>query len=102
MELKVHLEGDGCWPDLLQKQQGQVLMATNVEIAALSGGMQSGKPSVMLRLDLPGGKTALAEVSMRLFLTTNEIIKARYGAETKDKPGDDPMVWMAQLPGGPR
>ena len=44
----------------------------------LDGGMSSGKPSVMLRIDLPDGRTVLAETSARLFCTVGRMIMARY------------------------
>ena len=48
-------------------------------VAALDGGMTSGRPSVMLRFGLPDGRTVLAETSMRLFLTAARAFAARYG-----------------------
>lgn len=81
----IKLEGDGAWPDLVEKMQaGKVIHIGNgshIEVAALSGGMTSGRPSVMFRIDLPDGRTVMAETSMRLFLTAARAFEARYGAE---------------------
>lgn len=52
---------------------------TPLRITALAGGMMSGAPSVMLRLDLPDGRTVLAQTSLRLFLAAADMLRARYG-----------------------
>ena len=39
-----------------------------IQICALEGGMASGKPSVCFRIDLPDGRTVLAQTSARLFV----------------------------------
>jgi len=81
-DLQVHLEGDGVWKDLLSKQEGQIIHVTSgMEVAALSGGMTSGRPSVAFRLDLPDGRVVVSEVSMRLFLIAADMFRARYGRE---------------------
>lgn len=81
--LNIHLEGDKCWPDLVSRREGIIHLADDaqIEIAALSGGMQSGRPSVALRINLPDGRVVIAETSMRLFLSAAQVFAARYGHE---------------------
>lgn len=83
--IKVILEGDSCWADLAEKtKDGKVTWLRDgdvLSIAALSKGMTSGKPSIAIRINLPGGKVAIAETSMRLFLGAAEAFKIKYGAE---------------------
>lgn len=83
-ELQILLEGDGAWPDLMEKRARGTLVhlgndAPPIQIAALAGGMSSGKPSVMIRLDLPDGTSVLAEMSLRLFLAAATALAGRYG-----------------------
>ncbi len=72
----IKLQGDGAWPDL----KGKVGTDQVIHLAALSAGMTSGRPSIMLRFDLPDGRTVLAETSLRLLLTAAEAFRARYGS----------------------
>jgi len=59
--LKIHLDGDGCWPDLAGRELVRLELQ---EVAMLAGGMSSGKSSVSFRLDLPDGRTVIAEQSL--------------------------------------
>jgi hypothetical protein len=79
--MKVLVDGDGCWPDLIEKRKAGNLVETRevLQVAGLSRGMASGKPSVSIRIDLPDGKTVFAETSLALFLSAADILKARYG-----------------------
>ena len=82
--LSVVLDGDDCWPDLREKMaRGEVIHIGNggkIAVAVLSGGMQSGKPSIMFRIDLPDGRTVMAETSWRLLRFACDAISARYGS----------------------
>lgn len=72
--IKLHVNGDGCWPDLtierLQTGEGIINMMGNdqppLELAALRGGMASGATSVTLRINLPDGQVLLTETSLAL------------------------------------
>lgn len=82
--MTINLDGDKCWPDLEGKVgTDQVIHLGNdappIGLAVLPGGMSSGKPSVMFRIDLPDGRALLAETSMALFLTAADAMKGRYG-----------------------
>jgi len=80
IHLNLYLEGDSVWPELKTlMEQGQILRVREMSIAALSGGMVSGKPSVAFRLDLEDGRIAVAETSLALLLTAADVLKARYG-----------------------
>ena len=85
--LRIILDGDGAWPDLTQKaNDGLLLQGKWTGIAALPGGMASGRPSVSIRIDLPDGRVVWTETSMRLFLSAARAFTARYGDETWDEP----------------
>lgn len=81
LALKIILEGDGCWPDLKGNEERIIHLkdAGEIEVAALGGGMTSGRPSVAIRLDLPDGRVVFAETSMRLFLAAARAFAAKYG-----------------------
>lgn len=73
--LSVIMDGDNCWPELQEKD---VIEADGLQVAVLKYGTVSGKPSVTLRLELPDGRTVLAQTSARLFCTAGRMITARY------------------------
>lgn len=85
LALRVILEGDGCWPDLVDKQAAGKLTwphasdPAQIEIAALRSGLHSGRPSVAIRIDLPDGRVVVAETSLRLFLQAAAALRGRYG-----------------------
>lgn len=79
--LNISAEGDNVWPDLLEKRESIIHVTEGMHIAALSSGMESGKPSVAIRIDLPDGSVVIAETSMRLFLGAAEVFRARYQKE---------------------
>ena len=84
--MRIILE-EPAWPDLGDIEQrmhdGRVIWLGNgahpIAIAALKGGMTSGKPSVAIRLDLPDGRTVIAETSLTLLLAAAETFRTRFG-----------------------
>lgn len=81
--LDVILQGDGCWPDLRGRSAPDCTHVRSggdgkMAVAVLERGMTSGKPSVALRIDLPDGRTVVAETSARLFCTAARMIMAKY------------------------
>lgn len=80
--MTILLDADGAWPELRGKKIHHISNDDVIEVAALDGGMQSGLPSVMFRIDLPNGEVVLAETSMRLFLNAAKAFMARYGDVT--------------------
>jgi hypothetical protein len=76
--LDLHLSGDNAWPELKEKE---VIRAYVNGIAALPKGTVEGRPSVTVRIDLPDGRTVLAETTLRLLLRAAEALAARYGRQ---------------------
>lgn len=72
------------YPDLkAEKTEAQIIDATGpsikqIEITAVDGGMGSGRPSVMIRVDLPDGRVFLTETSARLFCSAARAVMAKY------------------------
>lgn len=66
-ELRILLDGDGCWPDLADKVGTPAVchVTEGVEVALLRGGMMSGSSSVTVRAPLADGRVVLMEVSLR-------------------------------------
>lgn len=87
--LTIHLNGDGCWPDLPQLMAEDRLidlMAVEgtpppIEVAALPGGVQSGRVSVSIRLNLPDGRVVITETTFRLLKQFVRAVEARYGPQ---------------------
>lgn len=83
--LVINLSGDKAWPDL---DPAKIIHLANdappMHVAVLDMGMDSGRPSVALRIDLPDGKTVVAETSARLFVSAALAIKAKYPGLFKD------------------
>jgi hypothetical protein len=78
--LHVHIDGDKCWPDLEDKMDKIIHLGegARIDIAALPGGMSSGKTSVALRFDLPDGQVVIAETSLALLGTAVDAFRAKY------------------------
>lgn len=79
--MQINLDGDGVWPDLHEKE---VINTLVVAVAALGGGMTSGRPSVSFRIDLPDGRVVIAETSMRIFVNAANAFRIRYEKELGD------------------
>lgn len=71
--IDIQLEGDGCWPDLIELgQAGKVEQAALVGVALLPDAVVTdtftGKsrrvPALTLRIALPDGRVALAQVKV--------------------------------------
>jgi hypothetical protein len=78
--MTIILNGDGAWPDLDGKHVVHLGNdAPSIQVAALGGGMESGRPSVAIRLDLPDGSVVVAETSAQLFISVARAIAGRYG-----------------------
>jgi hypothetical protein len=76
--INIHLVGDDCWPDLDSKSVE--MTQEPIGVALLKGGMVSGKPSVTIRIDLPGDRVVLAETSLDLFVAAARAMTARMEA----------------------
>lgn len=79
--MSIILDGDGAWPDLKEKiGTEQVIEAEVNAVAALNQGMQTGLPSVCLRINLPDGRVVLAQTSMRLWNAATRAFIGRFGS----------------------
>ncbi len=67
------------WPDLHKGDRTVHHTTEPIGVTGLMGGMESGKPSVALRIDLQDGSSVIAETSLALFLSAADALKARYG-----------------------
>ena len=84
--LSIILDGDGCWPDLVDKAPEQVKWDSHVgipSIAKLPMGTVQGNDSVALRLDMPNGDVILTQLTMKLFLAAADAFRARMDMEGK-------------------
>lgn len=76
--LTVILDGDSAFKDVPREKLGHT--TETIRIAALEGGMQSGKPSLCIGLFLPNnGGCVVGETSLALFLSAADTLKARFG-----------------------
>jgi hypothetical protein len=50
-----------------------------IQVAVIEGGLESGLPSIAIRIDLPDGRTSVvAETTARLFCMAARIVMAKY------------------------
>jgi hypothetical protein len=82
LAMTIILDGDGAWPDLDGKHVVHLGNdALPIQVAALSGGMESDRVSVAIRRDLPDGSVVVAETSAELFISAARLIAGRWGLE---------------------
>lgn len=76
--IDIILDGDGAFRDVDPKHLAHT--TETIRVAALAGGMQSGKPSLCIGMFLPnGGGCVIGETSLALFLSAADALKARFG-----------------------
>lgn len=75
IDLKVH--GDGAWPDLEAKPD-RVHWQHGFSMCGLTAGMESGRPSVAIRIDLPDGRVVVAECSLGLLEMAVRALRAAH------------------------
>jgi hypothetical protein len=69
-EITMHMDGDGCWPDLKDlKKKNRLFHGEIVSAAYLQSGTVQGDHTVSLRIRLDDGSTVIAETTLRLFMT---------------------------------
>lgn len=73
--IRLEMDADGAWTDMAGKK---VMRTTGLRMGVLPHGMQSGAPSVAIRIDLPDGQIVIAETSLALLVTTVNSIRARF------------------------
>jgi hypothetical protein len=74
--IHIYLEGDGAFKDVDTSKIAH--HGSEMSLAALSEGMESGDPSVMFRVDTKFGHV-LVQSSLKALLTAVDALKARYG-----------------------
>lgn len=92
--LRIIMEGDNCWPDLLQLPPGKFKWDTHVgdpSLARLRGGTTGGNDSVALRLDMPEGEVIVTQFTMKLFLQAADVFRTRMEFE-RDKDGESTIT----------
>lgn len=82
--MKIELDGDNCWPDLKEKAEGQVIVGELAGAALLPDGAITRpdgtaaiRPVVAFRLELPDGKTVLAQTTVDMVDMLAASIKGR-------------------------
>jgi len=73
--LQINLEGDNAWPELKDTDFKSGMMT---HIAALRGGMESGKTSIAVRGKLEDGTEVVLETSWALLRNATNAIGVRY------------------------
>ena len=71
------VDKEPAWPDLKGREVYHV--NDTIEITGLEKGMQSGKPSVAMRIDFGDDQVLLFETSLAMLLTVADALKAKYG-----------------------
>lgn len=76
--IQLIMQGDGAFNDVPLENLAHTLEP--IRIAALTGRMESGKPSLAIGMFLPnGGGCVVGETSLALFLAAADVFKAKYG-----------------------
>jgi hypothetical protein len=80
LTLSIIMDGDSAWPDLKKKDESGELVqvSTGLQIAVLSRVEKDAPTTVCLRVDLPDGRTVLAETTLRLLATAVRAFQSRY------------------------
>lgn len=72
--LRIILDGDNAMPELRGREC--VHIQSGFAITALPAGLQSGKPSVAIVIDLPDGRYVFAETTLALLLTAADAFQS--------------------------
>ena len=83
--IHIILEGDGAFRDLQGKEDLIIDLADKpFTVAALTRGTTGGKPSVMIRLDLPDGRVVLQQTTARLWIVVARALRGKWPDELGD------------------
>lgn len=80
MNLDVQVDGRNCWPDL----RDRFIVGQWVGIARLADATILGKTSVTVRIELPDGRTVLAETTLQLL----QLAMAAFNAAEEEQEGE--------------
>lgn len=85
--IRVNVDGEGAWPDL-GRHPSKVMHLSDaaLSLAALAGGMTSGRASVAFRIDLPDGRVVMIETSLRALHAAVTAIVAKHGEDFMRSP----------------
>lgn len=81
----VRHESRPAWPEL-NDNPNLMVASDSWGLAAVEGGMQSGKHSVALRLELPGVGTVIAETSMAAWIAATCAMRGAFPDAFADGP----------------
>ena len=83
--IHLKLEGDGAFADLQGKEDLVIHLADKpFTVAALDRGTTGGKPSVVIRLDLPDGRVVLQQTTARLWIMVARALRGKWPDELGD------------------
>lgn len=90
--LRVIPDGTGAWPDLERRAARHKLIElpdSAMQIAALPGGMESGRASVAFRIDLADGRVVFIQSSLRALYAAMTVLVAKHGEPFMQHPLSD-------------
>ena len=78
--IKLILEGDGAFSDLIGKEKSDIIhRKAPFTVASLAKGMKSGHPTLAIRIDLPDNKVLIQETSVAAWLAVARALEGKYG-----------------------
>lgn len=94
--IDLRLDQDGCWPDIGEKKKAGLLKVSLAPLgmALLTEGMKSGRPSVLLRIDLPDGQLVYVQTSLRLLAAAVRTMEVRAKKGRLNEPGEEDQVFL--------
>lgn len=75
--IRLTIDEEGTWANVADRVLHDC--GTVVTMAALEGGTAFGRPAVMIRLDMPNGEIAYAQLTLDNLLVAVDALRARYG-----------------------
>lgn len=76
--LKIICDGTVSQADPPLDPANAIITESDITVVGMPNGMQSGDPSVLIRIPLGEGREVIAETSLRLFYTAGRALKAHY------------------------
>ncbi len=77
--IMVILDGEGAAADLQGREKDVIVLSGSFTVMALVRGMASGRPSLMLRFDLPDGRVVLQETSLGAWQMASAALRGKFG-----------------------
>ena len=76
--IRLLLDGDLALADLVGREADIIHLTDIFTVAALEGGMESGLPSLAIRLDLPDGRVVVQETSLGAWIMATAALRGRF------------------------